>query len=190
MKTIAAALTHVVLAFALAQSAACASSKVAQKTDRDASSLRAADVKELNALVAQGPLFFETDTDTLTAGSQELLSRIATQMHRVPQVRVLVAGNADERGDTAYNLSLGERRGFAAREYLMKLGVPKARVKVVSLGEERPMADGHDEGAWQQNRRDEFTFMMPGESKSAVNIGVDAAAVTDLVATSSDGQRE
>jgi len=34
----------------------------------------------------------------------------------------------------------------------------------VSYGEERPLASGHDEEAWAQNRRDEFEILSGGES--------------------------
>ncbi|MGH7559266.1 MAG: peptidoglycan-associated lipoprotein, partial [Gemmatimonadota bacterium] len=30
------------------------------------------------------------------------------------------------------------------------------RLTTISYGEERPFAEGHNEAAWQQNRRDEF----------------------------------
>lgn len=182
MKTLAAALSHVVLALVLANSLACSSTKVAKKQAPAEDPARAALVKELNALVAQGPLYFETDTDILTEPSQVLLQRIAAQMHRVPMVRVVIGGHADERGDTSYNLALGERRAFAAKEYLMKMGIPKQRVDIVSLGEEQPIDSGHDELAWAMNRRDEFTFLLPGDQRSALRIGVEEVAA-DLVAT-------
>jgi len=34
----------------------------------------------------------------------------------------------------------------------------------VSYGEERPLAPGHDEAAWAQNRRDEFEIISGGEA--------------------------
>jgi peptidoglycan-associated lipoprotein len=184
MKTLAVALSHVLIALVVAGGSACSTATSAKKSAviDDEAANRAALVKELNALVAQGPLYFETDTDALTDGSQVLLQRVAAQMHRVPRVRVVIGGHADERGDTAYNLALGERRAQTAREYLMRLGIPKERVKIVSLGEEQPVALAHNEDAWSQNRRDEFTFLLPGEHRSVMDIGVieDAAR---LVAT-------
>ena len=38
----------------------------------------------------------------------------------------------------------------------MANGVDAKRIKTVSFGEDRPAADGHDEGAWSKNRRVEF----------------------------------
>lgn len=185
MKKIIIALTNVVFVVALAQSTACSSTKQARKPVAEDEASKAL-VRELNALVAQGPLHFETDTDVLTEGSQVLLQKIAAQMHRVPKVRVLIGGHADERGDTSYNLALGERRAGAAQDYLMRLGIPRQRVRVVSLGEEQPLAMGHAEDSWSQNRRDEFTFLLPGESRSALNIGVDDQP-NELIASTTFG---
>jgi peptidoglycan-associated lipoprotein len=67
-----------------------------------------------------------------------------------------VEGNCDERGSNEYNLALGERRALAVRAYLVNLGIDAGRIQTKSLGEERPVALGHDESSWQQNRRAEF----------------------------------
>jgi len=73
-----------------------------------------------------------------------------------PDVNIRIAGHTDERGSTEYNLALGQRRAATAKRYLAERGVTAGRVETVSFGEERPVADGHDESAWAQNRRDEF----------------------------------
>jgi peptidoglycan-associated lipoprotein len=38
------------------------------------------------------------------------------------------------------------------------LGVTEAQIEPVSMGEEKPLAEGHDESAWQQNRRTEILY--------------------------------
>lgn len=163
MQKAAVALVQIALLVVVGHSMACATERAVTKpvtaTAVDPElELRA----RLAALEAKGPLQFETDTDSLTADSKQVLREVARQMFDHPKTKVIVTGHADERGDTSYNLALGERRGHAAREYLSKLGVPPGRVRVVSLGEEAPMSFGHDESAWAENRRDEFTFLMPG----------------------------
>jgi len=52
-----------------------------------------------------------------------------------------------------FNLALGERRAYSAKNYLAALGVPISRIRVVSYGNERPEMLGSDEQAWAQNRR-------------------------------------
>ncbi|HYN12825.1 MAG TPA: peptidoglycan-associated lipoprotein, partial [Burkholderiales bacterium] len=37
-------------------------------------------------------------------------------------------------------------------------GVRDGQVEAISYGEEKPAAAGHDESAWSQNRRSEFTY--------------------------------
>ena len=41
---------------------------------------------------------------------------------------------------------------------MISRGIDGARIQTRSYGEERPVANGHDESSWQLNRRAEFTF--------------------------------
>jgi len=69
---------------------------------------------------------------------------------------VTLEGHTDERGSDEYNLALGERRANAAMQYLVDLGVPRARMITVSFGEGSPAVQGNDESAWRWNRRVDF----------------------------------
>lgn len=66
---------------------------------------------------------------------------------------VRVEGHCDDRGTTDYNLALGQRRADAIERWLVSQGVTPSRLRPISYGEERPVATGHDESAWAQNRR-------------------------------------
>jgi peptidoglycan-associated lipoprotein len=70
----------------------------------------------------------------------------------------VIEGHTDERGGREYNLALGQRRSEAVRRALGLLGVTDAQVEAVSLGKEKPAVEGHDESAWQQNRRAEIAY--------------------------------
>ena len=72
-----------------------------------------------------------------------------------------VEGNCDERGTEKYNLSLGERRALAVREYLANLGVDSRQVVTVTYGDAKPAVEGHNEAAWSKNRRDDFILLTP-----------------------------
>lgn len=167
MQKIAVALVQVALVVVAFHSMACSTERHVTKQATPVIDTELELRARLSALEAKGPLQFETDTDVLTAESKAVLREVAQQMFSHAKTRVIVTGHADERGDTAYNLSLGERRGAAARDYLAKLGVPAGRVRIVSLGEETPINFGHDEAAWAENRRDEFTFLLPSQMASA-----------------------
>jgi peptidoglycan-associated lipoprotein len=98
-------------------------------------------------------VFFGYDAYNLTTDARSTLEKQAMWLKKFPAVTVTVEGHADERGTREYNLALGERRANAAKEYLVSLGVDASRVKVISFGKERPVALGHNEAAWAQNRR-------------------------------------
>ena len=103
-------------------------------------------------------VFFDTDRATIAGGSAPTRDNAATLdkqagwLKQYPQNMVTVAGNADERGTTEYNLALGQRRGQAAQAYLVARGVAQSRINVISYGKERPTALGSTPDAWAQNR--------------------------------------
>ena len=97
-------------------------------------------------------VFFALDSSTLSSDARATLDKQAAWLAKYPQVQVQVAGNADERGTTEYNLALGQRRATTARDYLVAHGVNSSRMSVISFGKDRPTALGSDEQSWSQNR--------------------------------------
>jgi len=73
-----------------------------------------------------------------------------------PLVDVILEGHADERGETMYNLSLGDRRARGVKKYMEDLGIRSERLTTLSYGEEKPADPEHNEEAWSKNRRVEF----------------------------------
>jgi len=69
---------------------------------------------------------------------------------------VTVEGHCDERGTEEYNLALGEKRALAARDFLVRFGIDRSRISIISYGEERPLEYGGTEAAWSRNRRAHF----------------------------------
>ncbi len=108
---------------------------------------------DLIATVGTDRVFFDYDKYDVQAAGQATLSKAAAWLKKYPQVSVAVEGHADERGTREYNLALGERRANSVKDFLVAQGVPASRLKTVSYGKERPVALGHDEAAWAQNRR-------------------------------------
>jgi peptidoglycan-associated lipoprotein len=73
-------------------------------------------------------------------------------------MKMLIQGNADERGSREYNLALGQKRADAVKRSLLVLGAKEDQVESVSLGEEKPKNPGHDEAAWAENRRGDILY--------------------------------
>ena len=123
-----------------------------------AANAAAASAAEQNALrnTITAVIHFDFDQSDLRDDARAALDAKVPVLLANPDVNIRVAGHADERGSTEYNLALGQRRAAMAKRYLTERGVPEGRIETVSFGEERPVADGHDESAWAENRRDEF----------------------------------
>lgn len=117
------------------------------------------DLAELNRAGYLKDVFFDTDKSDLTPQTRDQLAANAGWLRQHPTVRILVEGHCDERHTAEYNLALGWRRANAAKSYLASLGVDEARIDTISYGEERPFALGHDESAWQLNRRAHFVII-------------------------------
>ena len=98
-------------------------------------------------------VFFAYDSWTISEDGRQALTRDAEWMKANQGAQVKVEGHCDERGTSAYNLVLGEKRAKAARNYLVELGVGANRLSVVSYGKERPSCAEHAESCYQQNRR-------------------------------------
>ena len=75
-----------------------------------------------------------------------------------PEVKIVIQGNTDERGGREYNLALGQKRSEAVLQRLQLLGIPSSRIEAVSFGKEKPIALGHSEEAWAQNRRADIVY--------------------------------
>lgn len=101
-------------------------------------------------------VFFDFDKYNIREDQMANLEHDAAYLKKWKSVRILIEGHCDERGTNEYNMALGHRRASAAKDYLVSLGVEEHRIEVISYGEERPFALGHNEDAWWQNRRAHF----------------------------------
>ncbi len=104
-------------------------------------------------------VYFDFDKSFIRHEYRPILRGKAAFMKENPDIRVRIEGNCDERGTNEYNLALGERRANSAKEFLTTLGISPDRIDTISYGEERPIALGHNEKAWAQNRRDDFVVI-------------------------------
>lgn len=124
------------------------------RAQADADKLRNAKDAATKALTQV--IYFDFDSDALKDDARSSLDAKITILNANPAVRLRVAGNTDERGSDEYNLALGQRRAASAKRYLTDHGIAGDRIDIISYGEERPVATGHDESSWSQNRRDDF----------------------------------
>ena len=113
---------------------------------------------ELNRNSPLRPVFFAYDSSDIDAAARTALGENASILKTNPAWILTVEGHCDERGTAEYNLALGTRRAAAARAYLVSLGISGDRLRTVSYGKEFPFDPGHNEGAWEKNRRAHFVI--------------------------------
>ena len=118
--------------------------------------LKTSDLDQINQNSPFKPVFFAYDSAEVDSVGQQTLNENAGVVKKYSTWVITIEGHADERGTAEYNLALGERRAMAARAYLLSLGVPADRLKIVSYGKEFPFDPSHTEAAWSKNRRAHF----------------------------------
>ncbi|MBC8097378.1 MAG: OmpA family protein [Akkermansiaceae bacterium] len=102
---------------------------------------------------------FAYDSSALRSAEKAKVASVADYLKANARDAVRVDGHCDERGTEEYNRSLGERRALAVREELIRLGIDGSRIDTKSFGEDQPSNPGHDEAAWNENRRGEFVLL-------------------------------
>ena len=113
----------------------------------------------LNAQKVLAAIYFDFDKSDLLSEALDQLRKNAEWLKANAGHRVRIEGNCDERGTVEYNLALGDRRAVVAKNYLLKAGIEASRIETISYGEEHPVDPGHNEDAWQKNRRDDFVLI-------------------------------
>ena len=112
-------------------------------------------------------IFFNYDNADVRSDEQQAVSGDAAFLTGHPALKVMIEGHCDERGSDEYNLSLGESRADKIRNALIREGISADRIKVVSLGKERPFcSSGENDACWQQNRRAHFVLQPRQQAKN------------------------
>jgi peptidoglycan-associated lipoprotein len=109
-------------------------------------------------ILSRRSIHFDYDKFEIRDEYKSLLAAHAKFLTSRRDFRMLIQGNADERGSREYNIALGQKRADAIRRALVLLGASEEQLESVSLGEEKPKSDGHDETAWAENRRGDMLY--------------------------------
>ena len=137
--------------------------RIAAQRASDSAAAAARATEEVRSTLA-AMIHFDYDQSNVRSDDAGTLDQKVAILQANPDLRIRVHGHCDERGSDEYNLALGNRRAQAAKQYLVSHGIDASRIETQSWGEERPLVDGHDEGAWSQNRRDEFEIIGGGDN--------------------------
>lgn len=122
------------------------------------SSLEISSLNDPDSPLSQRVLYFELDSSQIKDEDREIITVHAEFLASHSDIMIVLEGHADERGSREYNIALGEKRAKAVKQLMTLQGVAENQVQVISFGEERPVALGHDASAWGLNRRVEILY--------------------------------
>jgi len=116
-----------------------------------------------NALAAQPVLpshfvlYFEKDSDTLTADSERQYRAVFADIKRRPVYEVEVIGHTDTLGNPAHNQQLSMTRAVMIRDRLVHDGISSKSISVAGRGQLDLAVPTADQVAEPRNRRVEIT---------------------------------
>ena len=106
----------------------------------------------------QRNIHFALDRSNISPESAVILDGIAAVMLEYPFLTVELHGHTDPRASVAYNQALSERRALAARDYLVRQGIPAEQLRIVPFGESQRRTTGSSRVDYARDRRVEFVF--------------------------------
>lgn len=102
-------------------------------------------------------LYFPWDSNQVGGQALDELKDMArTAKHYNGRYELIINGHADRSGNSEYNLELSQKRADFIRQYLVRHGVPNARIKYFAFGESDPEVSTPDGVKEPANRRVEI----------------------------------
>ena len=130
-----------------------ATTPVAPKAEPPANPL-----KDPNSILSKRSIFFDYDKYEVKDEYKPLLQAHAHYLAQNRNAKMLIQGNADERGSREYNLALGQKRADNVKKLLLLMDVQETQTESVSLGEEKPRCTENTEACYAQNRRGDMLY--------------------------------
>ena len=119
---------------------------------------------------------FKTDSAEILPESNGILEAVATTLLHHPEFLLIeVQGHADERSDDLHNLKLTKDRANSVVDALVSRGVARDHIRPMGFGEYCPLDPGHNDKAWEKNRRVEFKVVKTQDGPTGVELGCPAA---------------
>lgn len=115
-------------------------------------------LKDPNNILSKRSIFYDYDSDAIKDEYRPMLQAHTRYLNDNRSARMLIQGNADERGSREYNIALGQRRADAVKRLMGLLGAQDAQIEAVSLGEERPRCEEKTDACYAQNRRSDLLY--------------------------------
>ncbi len=104
-------------------------------------------------------IFFDFGKYDLLEDSFAELNRVIVFMKSNNDIKIEIQGHTDDVGSKGFNLNLSQKRAAAVKDYLVKGGIGKSRIKTKGLGQSRPIVPNSNDENRSLNRRVEFLIL-------------------------------
>jgi len=101
-------------------------------------------------------VYFETAKWDITSQGEDDLQEALRILKAYPDMRVVVEGHTDSKGDDEYNRELSIKRAKSVRSWLITQGIAGDRLETIGFGESRPVDSNASTEGRANNRRIEF----------------------------------
>lgn len=118
-----------------------------------------APVHHVGKVIRLEALIFQQRSAVISPESYPELNNVAQMLHDNPNMVIQLEGHTDTRGDKNLNLKLSEDRVESVRNYLVRRGVAKNRIKLKAFGGSQPLSLENTEEAHKLNRRVEVRII-------------------------------
>jgi outer membrane protein OmpA-like peptidoglycan-associated protein len=99
---------------------------------------------------------FENRSFELDSSSFDEIKKVIKILERNKEISIKIIGHTDNNGSTASNKTLSIQRCRSVKQYLVKNGISKERIKIEGKGDSTPLLPNSSEGNRTINRRVEF----------------------------------
>ena len=103
-----------------------------------------------------GTVTFPLSGTGIGDASLALLDRVVDFAHDCPDFAIVVVGYSDKLGEESWNRHISLARARSVADYIIRAGIPAARIRVEGRGSSEPLADNATPAGRRQNRRVEF----------------------------------
>jgi peptidoglycan-associated lipoprotein len=111
--------------------------------------------KSERALPKDEKVFFGFGKNTLNESDIDRIRKAGKYLAKNPQMRVILHGHTDARGQDTYNRNLSVKRAEEVASILTQEGAKASQIEVFGWGSERPLVSNT---LYQENRRVEIQF--------------------------------
>jgi outer membrane protein OmpA-like peptidoglycan-associated protein len=103
--------------------------------------------------------FYNNSNNKLKNFSPRISKKIRAYLTSV-STKIIITGHTDYVGSVAYNYQLGLQRAERVKQILIKKGIAAERIEVLSMGEEKPVANNKSLKGRAKNRRVEINITL------------------------------